>query len=311
MEYTIGEVSSLLNLSRDMIRYYEKQGAIRANRNSENRYRSYDTMELFWLLEAMAHKSWGLPIGEIQGIRQEQYARNTQAFLEEEIEKLERETRFKVLLTERLKQVRDYTALSAVNIGNFWVQRVPACFCCHLVTGRGDEYGQITLSEALSRFVFSERMLPFFDSGFTLNGDRVDWQMRIEESWLRKLSDQLPEGFERYDEPFVSAPTWTSGRWETSTPPSSRPSVAMQRNGVMQQKRVRPSGAFSWAGAMKTAASAGLSATFFPLRSRRASNLGRVPGFFPGNPAPVCHSLQIIRMDGPCRIPARPAIFLP
>ena len=200
MEYTIGEVSSLLNLSRDMIRYYEKQGAIRAKRNSENRYRSYDTMELFWLLEAMAHKSWGLPIGEIQGIRQEQYARNTQAFLEEEIEKLERETRFKTLLAERLKQVRDYTALSAVNIGNFWVQRVPACFCCHLVTGRGDEYGQITMSEALSRFVFSERMLPFFDSGFTLNGDRVDWQMRIEESWLRKLSDQLPEGFERYDE---------------------------------------------------------------------------------------------------------------
>ena len=199
MEYTIGEVSSILNLSRDMIRYYEKQGAIRAKRNSDNRYRSYDTMELFWLLEAMEHKSWGLPIGEIQGIRQEQYARNTQTFLEEEIEKLEQEVRFKALLAERLKQVRDYTALSAANIGNFWIEQVPACFCCHLVTGRGDEYERIIMSEELSRFVFSDRMLPFFDSGFTLNQDRVDWQMRMNEGWLRRLGDSLPKGFERYE----------------------------------------------------------------------------------------------------------------
>ena len=40
--YSIGEVSTLLNLSRDMIRYYEKQGAIRASRGAENNYRRYD-----------------------------------------------------------------------------------------------------------------------------------------------------------------------------------------------------------------------------------------------------------------------------
>ena len=50
--YSIGEVSTLLNLSRDMIRYYEKQGAIRASRGAENNYRRYDSMEVFWLLEA-------------------------------------------------------------------------------------------------------------------------------------------------------------------------------------------------------------------------------------------------------------------
>lgn len=47
MEYTIGEVSELLNLSRDMIRYYEKQGAIHSKRNETNNYRTYDDMEVF------------------------------------------------------------------------------------------------------------------------------------------------------------------------------------------------------------------------------------------------------------------------
>ena len=65
MEYSIGEVSNILNLSKDMVRYYEKQGAIKASRNPENNYRTYETMEVFWLLEAVQHKSWGIPISEI------------------------------------------------------------------------------------------------------------------------------------------------------------------------------------------------------------------------------------------------------
>ena len=45
--YSIGEVSTLLHLSRDMIRYYEKQGAIKASRGTGNNYRKYAPMEVF------------------------------------------------------------------------------------------------------------------------------------------------------------------------------------------------------------------------------------------------------------------------
>ena len=200
MEYTIGEVSAIVNLSRDMIRYYEKQGAIRADRNSTNRYRTYDTMEVFWLLEAVVHKSWGVPISEIQDIRREQYTVNTEKFLEGEITKKEKESAFINLFVKRLRQLRDYASLSMLNIGNFWIERVPAVYCFHLVTGRGDEYDRIQMPEEASRFIFSENVLPFFDSGFTVLGDTVDWEMRIEEQYLKALHAKLPEGFVKVSE---------------------------------------------------------------------------------------------------------------
>lgn len=53
MNYTIGEVSDILNLSKDMIRYYEKQGVIQSHRNTANNYRYYDTDVIFWLLESI------------------------------------------------------------------------------------------------------------------------------------------------------------------------------------------------------------------------------------------------------------------
>lgn len=77
MNYSIGEVSELLHLSRDMIRYYEKQGTIHSKRNKTNNYRYYDEMDIFWLLEAMQHKSWGINISDISKVRMNQYAEQT------------------------------------------------------------------------------------------------------------------------------------------------------------------------------------------------------------------------------------------
>ncbi|MDO4415156.1 MAG: MerR family DNA-binding transcriptional regulator [Erysipelotrichaceae bacterium] len=40
-EYSICELSELLGISREMVRYYEKCGAISLSRNNENNYRIY------------------------------------------------------------------------------------------------------------------------------------------------------------------------------------------------------------------------------------------------------------------------------
>ena len=146
MYYSIGEVSSILNLSRDMIRYYEKQGAIRASRNSSNNYRSYETMEIFWLLEAVEMKSWGIPISEIAAIREHHFT-STARYLDNAIDSLEKRRSYTSLLEDRLRQVRDYAVFGQINIGNFWVMKIPAMWRCHLVTGRGDDYERITIAK--------------------------------------------------------------------------------------------------------------------------------------------------------------------
>lgn len=195
MEYSIGEVSSILNLSKDMVRYYEKQGAIRASRNPENNYRTYETMEVFWLLEALHYKSWGIPISEIAEIRKNRYDHNTGTFLSRKIEELKDEISYKYLLKGRLENIRDQFPLARINVGNFWVRRTPAVWSCHLVTGRGDVYDRISLSARESRVIFDEKCIPFFDNGLTVYEDRIDWEMIIRKEYTDALQITVPESF--------------------------------------------------------------------------------------------------------------------
>lgn len=195
MEYTIGEVSELLNLSRDMIRYYEKQGAIHSKRNEANNYRTYDDMEVFWLLEAVQHKSWGIPISEIANIRQNQFSASTEQFLEEEIARLNEAASYEMLLAERLQELKTYMQFGAVNIGNHWVTEMPATYRYFLVRGRGgDNYERIRLPKENSRFVFSEKMYPFFGSSLTAGEDYADWEITIDKKYVDAMGEPvLPE----------------------------------------------------------------------------------------------------------------------
>ena len=195
--YSIGEVSTLLNLSRDMIRYYEKQGAIRASRGAENNYRRYDSMEVFWLLEAMQHKSWGVPISEISGIRNHEYTINTEQFLGEEVRRIRKNIHYQELLAQRLEQLRMNMLLSTKNIGCFWVEQIPASYSCHLVTGRGDEYDRINLSETSSSFIFTDQHLPFIDSALMVENERVEWEMALQDKYADAFKEEMPEDFAR------------------------------------------------------------------------------------------------------------------
>lgn len=195
MEYSIGEVADLLNVSRDMIRYYEKQGAIRSGRNAANNYRSYDTMEVFWLLEAMQHKSWGIPISEISEIRRNEYSWSTERFLREEAAKMKEDASYKELLAGRLLELRKYMLLGMRNIGNYWVDHVEAEYRCQLVTGHGDEYDRIGIAPESSRFLFSDRYMPFIDNALTADGARIKWEMSIREKYLSALPGPIPDTF--------------------------------------------------------------------------------------------------------------------
>ena len=154
-------------------------------------------MEVFWLLEAMQHKSWGIPISEIEGIRGNTYTISTSSFLRAEAAKMADEISYKTLLRQRLDQLSSNLRLSMKNLGNYWVEEIPAVYRCHLVAGKEDVYDQINLSQEQSRFIFSDRMLPFFDAALTHCADHIDWEMSIQEDYVQQLGVTVPEGFYR------------------------------------------------------------------------------------------------------------------
>lgn len=62
--YKIGEVAEILDLSSEMIRYYERCGIINPIRDGSNQYRLYSISDIFALTECLHYKSWG---GKSQG----------------------------------------------------------------------------------------------------------------------------------------------------------------------------------------------------------------------------------------------------
>lgn len=195
MKYTIGEVSSIFNISNDMIRYYEKKGAVRSGRNKDNNYRFYSTMNVFWLFEAMQHKSWGLPIHKINDVRLHSFTQETDLFLETQIDTLKKSLQYNTTLQRRLSELKERSFLASHNIGNFWIAQIPACFRSHLVKSHGDEYERIDITQESSRFLFSDELLPFVDSGLTVTGKEVDWEISICADYLRDINVKPLEEF--------------------------------------------------------------------------------------------------------------------
>lgn len=47
MEYKISDITKMFNISKEMVRYYEKCGAITPKRTEDNNYRVYTTADFF------------------------------------------------------------------------------------------------------------------------------------------------------------------------------------------------------------------------------------------------------------------------
>ena len=65
MDYKINEIAKILNLSKQMIRYYEQCGVIQPARLEKNNYRVYNTLDYFTLAEAIGLSQFNVNIKDI------------------------------------------------------------------------------------------------------------------------------------------------------------------------------------------------------------------------------------------------------
>ena len=64
--YTIKDVSELLNIPKSTIRYWDEQGLISTTRNEENGYRTFDLEDLFKIYDIDFYRKMGIPIKDIK-----------------------------------------------------------------------------------------------------------------------------------------------------------------------------------------------------------------------------------------------------
>ncbi len=65
----IHEVEALAGITRGNIRFYEKEGLLSPNRNSENGYRTYDEADVVWLKKIRLLRMLDIPIEEIRRMK--------------------------------------------------------------------------------------------------------------------------------------------------------------------------------------------------------------------------------------------------
>jgi len=65
MQYKIGDVSRILGISTDLLRYYEKKGVVTPTKDKQNDYRYYDAWDINFLIDCLWFKGFGFGIPQI------------------------------------------------------------------------------------------------------------------------------------------------------------------------------------------------------------------------------------------------------
>lgn len=85
MKYKIGDVSKILGISTDLLRYYEKKGVVRPQKDEYNDYRYYDAWDINFLIDCVWYKNFGFGIEQIgHMVTSNTYAEITDSFEEKE-----------------------------------------------------------------------------------------------------------------------------------------------------------------------------------------------------------------------------------
>lgn len=186
-KFRIGDVSKMLHISDQMIRYYEKNGVIHPIRSKDGNYRLYSMEDVFLLFDAMRYKEWNINIGEIATVINEDYFRELSKRLQTESNRLREEIEAKILLQRRLTQINEKLTVCKYNIGKYWItQKIDARYYYSGIS-KGDEYESPTLDDRMVQQIFSTKNISYFDVCVEFAMDGLLWWYRIEEDYYKNL----------------------------------------------------------------------------------------------------------------------------
>lgn len=190
MKYKIGEVSKILNISDQMIRYYEKCGVIKPDR-SEGNYRYYTDMDVFLLFEAMKYKEWNINISDISNMISNDYYDQLIDRLTVFEHHLEEEISFKQILKERISWVKKRLKLCHYNTENVWVDILPAHYLYYMGESIKEDYDISTVDQEMSSLIYSTKYISFFDPYVEYKEDQGTWWYLIWKEFHDRL--HLPD----------------------------------------------------------------------------------------------------------------------
>lgn len=201
MDYQIGELSKLLHVSKEMIRYYKKKGIIDSKRNEENNYRIYDIWEVFKFIEMMQYQEMGISAKETVQIKKDHYLNNLKRNLIRYEEQLKCQAEYVLLSQDRVKELIERTQCCKMNENNFWVRKISKQYRFHLVSSKNEQYKEIDMQEDISKALFSSNVISFIDP-LVVFGKEQEWFYILDERYEKCLSQDILDKAEIQEEQY-------------------------------------------------------------------------------------------------------------
>ena len=187
--YKIGDVSKILNISNEMIRYYEKCGVITPLRNDANQYREYTMMDIFVLTECLHYKSWGIKISDIKDAIytscHEDALRNMSFYKKELVNTID----YLYLKCRRIDQIIDYQKIFKFNLENYWIKMIPRRMVFEFAKGTQEQFMQqnLSINKDFGENGFFNDNLFFFDTAIEFDDNLVKWNYMIDYHYFKGL----------------------------------------------------------------------------------------------------------------------------
>lgn len=198
MSYKIGDVSKLLGLPVETIRFYEKEHILNPARSDNGKYRMYDTWDIFFLMECMKYRNLNFTVKDIAQVLHKESIDYCVEKIRTKRQKLHHKIEIDQMLENYMTNYERKLETIALNEGNFWFTKTPKKKYIIYTSSEKDNYQDIDLSVSL----FPEwlKYVPFVEFGQHISievkhdikqANKCKWSLIVDETYIDALGIPL------------------------------------------------------------------------------------------------------------------------
>ncbi|URZ15654.1 MerR family transcriptional regulator [Clostridium felsineum] len=195
MSYKIGEVSKLLDIPVETIRYYESKNIISPKRAKDSNYREYETWDIYYLLECKKFRSYSLPIEEIINIIHHE----SLEYFCEKITKVQHEIENKIkyytLLHKKNQKYQDTLVNIKKKLNQYTIKNRSESLYLLMNAREDSEYGRIYDNDGL--FKAWIKYFPFIDVAQNISKQDINFRDEINrDNWFLGMEKEYADALE-------------------------------------------------------------------------------------------------------------------
>ncbi|GIP36482.1 MerR family transcriptional regulator [Paenibacillus sp. J2TS4] len=123
--YRTSQLSEILGVTRDALRYYEEKGIVKPKQEEANNYRQYDFYDIYTLMVADFYKKRNLSMKEVKKLQVGSEIDELGTLLEKKAKELEETIRIKTYMLQKIKETKAFCEEVKKNLNQYSIRELP------------------------------------------------------------------------------------------------------------------------------------------------------------------------------------------